>query len=384
MTKRISELPAVAAVSDTDELELNHSGESRKATRAQVVAGLASADHQHMLADVTDHGALAALDGVSLAQIDVSAYASQPDATAGTDNGKIMTPLRTAEAIATRSPAAHQHNLSEIVDLGALAALDLVGADEIAPNAVTSGKILIGAVTAAKLADNAVTRSKLAADAVGPDEMEDTAVAPGFYAKADITVDQQGRITAASTGATDGEVNTGSNVGTHGIGVFEAKAGVDLQFRNLAPASGRVSVALNGADIELDVVEANLVLPATSITGLAGVATAGTLASLVDLDAGDRAFTNYLASQDSVTGPHTFVQSDSGGEKIFTGSTAATWIIPVLAAGTHAVVHNIGSAAITFSADGVTLKGATTLPVDGTAALSWLPGNVVKLTGELF
>jgi hypothetical protein len=117
-------------------------------------------------------------------------------------------------------------------------------------------------------------------------------------------------------------------------------------------------VALNDPDIQLDLVKANHVLLATNITGLAGVATAGTLVSLSDLDAGDRAFTNYLASQDSVTGSHTFVQSDSGCEKVFTGSTAATWTIPVLAAGTHAVVHNIGSAAITFSADGVTLKGA--------------------------
>ena len=54
-------------------------------------------------------------------------------------------------------------------------------------------------------------------------------------------------------------------------------------------------MALNDPDIELDLVKANLVLPATNITGLAGVATAGTLVSLSDLDAGDRAFTNYLA-----------------------------------------------------------------------------------------
>ena len=116
---------------------------------------------------------------------------------------------------------------------------------------------------------------------------------------------------------------------------------------------------------------------------MATVATTGTLASLANLDAGTGAFTNYLAAQDLVTGPHTFAQSDSGREKIFAGSTAATWTVPVLAAGTHAVVHNMGSADLTFAADGASLKGATTLAADRTAALSWLPGNIVKLTGEL-
>jgi hypothetical protein len=54
MTKRISELPAAGAVADTDELELNQSSVSREATRGQIVAGLASAAHQHDLADIAD------------------------------------------------------------------------------------------------------------------------------------------------------------------------------------------------------------------------------------------------------------------------------------------------------------------------------------------
>jgi hypothetical protein len=57
--------------------------------------------------------------------------------------------------------------------------------------------------------------------------------------------------------------------------------------------------------------------------------------------------------------------------------------LPVLNAGTHAVVHNLGTADVTFAVSGVTAKGSTTLQPDKTAALSWLPGNVVKLTGEL-
>ncbi|MEM7505010.1 MAG: hypothetical protein AAF417_23510 [Pseudomonadota bacterium] len=383
MTKKISELAQVSSLGNSDEFEVNQSGSSRKATFGQIAADFASADHIHTLADIGDSGALAEVDSVDVENIANAAYASQPEATAGSDNSKIMTPIRTAEAIATRSPAPHQHTLSDISDAGPLAGLELVGAGEIAPNAITNGKILSGAVTGNKLANSSVTRDKLALDAVGPDQLEDTAVAPGLYTKADIIIDQQGRVNAATSGTTDGEANTGSNVGINGVGVFETKAGVDLQFRNLAAASSKVTVDLNGADIEFDVVEAELSLPAASITGLAVVATDGTLASLSSLDAGSRSFTNYRAAQDGVADSYTFVQSDSGREKVFSGSGPTTWTVPVLAAGTHAVVHNIGTGDITFSADGVSLRGGPVLRGDRTAALSWLPGNIVKLTGEL-
>jgi len=61
-------------------------------------------------------------------------------------------------------------------------------------------------------------------------------------------------------GGGGGETNTGSNQGTDGVGVFYQKSGVDLQFRHVAPGSNQITTTLNGQDIDIDVVEANIKL----------------------------------------------------------------------------------------------------------------------------
>ena len=60
-----------------------------------------------------------------------------------------------------------------------------------------------------------------------------------------------GLILFAAGGGGGGETNTGSNQGVDGVGVFDVKSGVDLQFRNVAPASNKVSVVLNSKDIDI-------------------------------------------------------------------------------------------------------------------------------------
>ena len=93
--------------------------------------------------------------------------------------------------------------------------------------------------------------------------------------------------------------------------------------------------------------------------------------------------TGYLAAQDEVTGDYTFVQADSGREKVFMGDAAVDWTVPDLAQGTEVIVHNIGSASIRFQAQGVTLMAPSTLlGARRSCSLTWLPGGIVKLMGE--
>lgn len=69
-----------------------------------------------------------------------------------------------------------------------------------------------------------------------------------------------GKFNNLSPGTMLGEINTASNVGIGGVGVFDAKIGVDLQFKNINAGSSKVTITDDVAnnEVDIDVVPGNI------------------------------------------------------------------------------------------------------------------------------
>ena len=97
--------------------------------------------------------------------------------------------------------------------------------------------------TALTIADSAVTTAKIADDAVTAAKIADTSVTAGSYTNADITVDAQGRITAASSGSGGGGGGGGS--GTVTSVAISGSDGIDVDSGSPITSSGTIALGLS-------------------------------------------------------------------------------------------------------------------------------------------
>jgi hypothetical protein len=112
----------------------------------------------------------------------------------------------------------------------------------LASYAVTTSRLATNAVTAIKITQSTITQSKLAANSVGSNQLISTGVTAASYTSASITVDADGRITAASSGAAGAAgyiprviaAGTGGNV----TGTWTAQPGTTKIFGYAASGGG--------------------------------------------------------------------------------------------------------------------------------------------------
>lgn len=152
-----------------------------------------------------------------------------------------------------RTPTAHTHVIADITNAGALASLNAISTSHITDGAVTLAKLADisgyrllgrGAATSGAVQELDINAFAQNNSPTSGDKLV------GFKADGTLVVFDISDV----GGGSSGEANTASNIGTTGVGVFHAKSGVDLQFRRLYPISSRLSISLNDNRIDFDVV----------------------------------------------------------------------------------------------------------------------------------
>ncbi|HEX9779979.1 MAG TPA: hypothetical protein VGB20_02050, partial [bacterium] len=165
-----------------------------------------------------------------------------------------------------------------------------------------------------------------------------------------------------------GEANTASNVNAGGVGVFEQKAGVDLQFRGVNAASSAITVALDAGNSEIDIGLGTVALDDLSDVAVSGPANA----QLLVYDFADSRFENVNLTGDVLITAAGVATIQAGAVDIST-DTNLTAASPITLAGDQVGFDTTASVATTgawdFGAGTIEVQNGLVagLPAAGTA-----------------